>query len=120
MLANGCMACAYDDQPKIDLPNTGDLIALYANRIGIVAFGYATDQTAYLDDERVGNCPTRIRKLSDFTLIGFPIDSSEFETGVRQTLHKVCEDEQGFYDILMERALPNSDPTLFQTSEIVG
>jgi hypothetical protein len=96
MLANGCMACAYDDQGRVDVPSVGDLIALYANRLGIVAFGYASERTAYLDDERVGNCPTRIRKLDDFTLIGFPVRQNEFKTGVRQTCIESTKTDKDF------------------------
>ena len=113
MLANGVMACANNDQHKIEFPATGDLVAIYANGIGLVAFGYATDDISLIADERTGGHPTKIRRLRDFHIIAYPIHSSEYETSNTQTLSQVESDVDGFVENLLDRRLPDPDPTLF-------
>ncbi|MCB9925884.1 MAG: hypothetical protein H6822_27290 [Planctomycetaceae bacterium] len=114
MLANGCMAACYDEQEYVDKPSVGDVVAIYASKLGVVAFGSATNETAYLNDDRVGRHPTKIRKLKDFRLIAFPIRSNEYATSNSMTISEVVKDTKGFLDLLYNRALPPSDPTLFK------
>lgn len=117
MLANHCMAGAYEDQRKVELPKDGDLIAIYANGLGIIAYGFATSQIEFLDDDRVGGNPTKVRKLRDFQLIAYPIHHSEYETSNTQTLQKVSKGKAEFYRLLLERKVRESDPTLFVNAE---
>jgi hypothetical protein len=114
------MAAAYDCQDKMDDPNDGDLIALYANNLGIIAFGYAAPQTAYINDERVGNTPTKIRRLENFRYLAIPIHHTEFGCSVGQTLQQVKKDRDTLFELLMDRALPERDPDLFAFSESVS
>lgn len=116
MLANECFATANADQNKIDHPKTGDVVALYANNLGIIAFGFATDKTAFLDDERVGKHPTRIRKLSDFKLLAYPIHHSEYETSNTQTLQSVKQGKEDLWELLNDRAVPSPILSLFANS----
>ena len=120
MLANQCMACAMDDQEKIHDPETGDLVAIYTDGIGVVAFGYASDDIAYVNDDRVGGCETMVRRLDQFTMIACPIKHTEFDTGVRGTLHEVLTGTNEFVACLTHRALPKPDDTLFETAKAVG
>ena len=120
MLANGVMACANRDQPKIDFPAVGDLVAIYANGLGIVAFGYATDDIELIEDDRTGGHPTRIRRLRDFQLLSYPIHSSEYETSNTQTLSRVETDIDGFVERLLERRMPEPDGTLFGSAQHAG
>ena len=113
MLANGVMACANRDQHKIEIPAVGDLIAIYANGLGIVAYGYATNDISLIDDDRTGGHPTKIRRLRDFRQLAYPIHSSEYQTSNTQTLSKVESDVDGFVENLLDRTLPAPDRTLF-------
>ncbi len=113
MLANGCMAGVYDDQNKVEIPEKGDIVALYANGLGIVAYGVVTDEIVSLDDERVGCHPTKLRKLDKFRLMAYPIHHSAYETSNTQTLQNVKLEVQEFLDLLNDRALPKADKTLF-------
>ena len=113
MLANGVMACANRDQHKIEFPAVGDLIAIYANGLGIVAYGYATNDISLIDDDRTGGHPTKIRRLRDFHQLAYPIHSSEYQTSNTQTLSKVESDIDGFVENLLDRRLPDPDRTLF-------
>ena len=120
MLANGLMACANRDQHKIEFPADGDLIALYANGLGIVAYGYATDDISLIDDARTNGHPTKIRRLRDFHFLAYPIHSREYETSNTQTLSKVESDVECFVENLLDRKLPGKDGTLFSNTSNAG
>ncbi len=113
MLANGVMACANGDQHKIEFPADGDIVAIYGNGLGIIAFGYATEDIEFVDDVRTGGHPTKIRRLRDFRMLSYPIRSSEYETSNTQTLSQVESDVEGFVEQLLDRRLPARDETLF-------
>ena len=116
MVANGVMACASRDQHKIEYPANGDLIAIYANGLGIVAYEYTTDDISLIDehDDRTGGHPTKIRRLRDFHLLAYPIHSSEYDTSNNQTLSKVESGVDKFVENLLSRRLPKPDDTLFK------
>ena len=120
MLANQCIAGVYDDQDRVEVPQDGDLIALYANGLGIIAYGFATSEIYSLDDERVAGHPTKICKLSDFRFLAYPIHHSEYKTSNTHTLQQVLQGRDEFYELLMARTLPEPDPSLFFQAERVG
>ena len=60
----------------------GDVVFLYANAIGIVAFGTATGEITYSDYKRLGDQEVCVQKLSNFTTLEHPLPAKE----VRQAL----------------------------------
>lgn len=108
------MAGANNDCHKVDIPKNGDVIAIYANGLGIVAYGIATEKIIDLSDDRVGNHPTRLRKLSEFRFMAYPIKASDYKTSNTQTLQQVHEEKKEFLALLHERAMPLKDATLFK------
>lgn len=120
MLSIGCMAGAYDDQIKVDIPSVGDIVALYANGVGIVAYGTASAECSSLNDDRVGGHPTRLRLLNNFRLLAYPIHHSEYRTSNTQTLQQVKHGAESLISLLESRAIPSSDMSVFSESHGCG
>ncbi|MDO9213578.1 MAG: hypothetical protein Q8Q54_04005 [Methylococcales bacterium] len=79
MLREGIAAAFYGDwKTNINRIKKGDVVFLYENRVGIIAYGIGTGQTLVRDYDGDKD-ETHYQKLEDFTILEQPLTASEIK-----------------------------------------
>ena len=79
MLENGCAAAFYDPwKLNIKQIRAGDIVFLYSNGVGIVAFGTGTGNVE-VKDYHGDKDECHFQKLKDFTVLKTPMKASEIK-----------------------------------------
>lgn len=78
MLSEGVALASFSPwKEQIERIKKGDVVFLYANAIGIVAFGTATGEITHADHKHFGDQEVYIQKLSNFTILEHPIPARD-------------------------------------------